>query len=450
MSIPADNQGYEMRTPLAQVGQRIWPVLILSVLVLGGLGLRLQAAWQRNTEAPDELALRFVGDESGYEEAADALLHGSFFQSPVRVPIYPLFIAAVYYALGERAPAKLLYIQTFVGVAVVPLTYLLARRLTGVMPALVAAGIVAFDDPLIEHARQIYSEIVYTPLLLVALLALLGALQTPRLWRFAWAGASMAVVTLCRPTTALFPLLLPWLLPRRWPWKQQGSVCLVYGLTMIAVIAPWTYHNWRTYHRFLPLSVSGGALYQGSPEFYHLTRRQRDYFAIWGNELNPQRNGGHDPHTIEGDRYFNQRGLQSIRAEPLVYVTYSLKKVVYLWLGDPMAGWGYWNVYDWHTMRSWYPYSLPKLLNMFVARQLPLAALATLVFLAVRGRLRPLLPFVAVCAYFTLVHMITWAEMRYSGPLHPLLAIILVMAGREEFTLCKRSRGTSRQAGIHR
>ena len=80
------------------------------------------------------------------EEAANALLHGSFFQSPVRVPIYPLFIAAGYYALGERSPAKLLYIQTFVGVAAVPLTYLLARRLTGVIPALVAAGIVAFDD----------------------------------------------------------------------------------------------------------------------------------------------------------------------------------------------------------------------------------------------------------------------------------------------------------------
>ena len=34
-----------------------------------------------------------------------------------------------------------------------------------------------------------------------------------------------------------------------------------------------------------------------------------------------------------------------------------------------MAGWGYWDLYDWHTMRSWYPYPLLKLLNMFVAQQ---------------------------------------------------------------------------------
>src|SRR5262249_43482385 len=152
-----------------------------------------------------------------------------------------------YCALGERSPAKLLYVQAFVGALVVPLTYLLARRLTGSIPALLAAGVVGLDDALIDHARQIYTEVLYTPLLLVALLALLGAVQAPRLGRFAWAGASMAVLTLCRPTTALFPLLLPLLLPRGWRLKQKVGTCLVYGLAMAAVIAPWTYHNWRQY-----------------------------------------------------------------------------------------------------------------------------------------------------------------------------------------------------------
>jgi 4-amino-4-deoxy-L-arabinose transferase-like glycosyltransferase len=404
--------------------------------MLGALLLRLQAVWQRIPEAPDELALRLTGDESGYEELAYAWLQGVFFQSPVRVPVYPMFIAGVYYALAERSPAKLLYVQAFVGVATIPLTYLLARRLTRIIPALVAAGIVAFDDSLIDHARYIYAEILYTPLLLVALLALLWALQAPRRWRFAGAGASMALVTLCRPTSALLPLILPLLLPWGWRLKQKAGVCMAYGLTMVAVIAPWTYHNWRTFHRFLPLTVSAGALWQGSPEFYHLTQRKRNMLDIWANELNPQRNGGYDPHTIDGDRYFTQRGLQSIRAEPMVYVIYSLKKAAYLWVG-----WGYWDMYDWHMRRSWFSYPPLKLLSILVARQLPIVALAALVFLAVRGRRRPLVPFVAVCAYFTIVHMITWAEMRYSEPLHPLLAIILVTAGREGFDIFKHRRG---------
>ena len=410
--------------------------LALSVLMLGALLLRVHAVWQRIHDSPEQPAVRMVGDESGYEALADALLHGSFFQSPVRVPVYPLFIAGVYYALGGRSPAKLLYVQAFVGVLVIPLTYILARRFTGVIPALVAVGVVAVDDLLIDQARYIYAEILYTPLFLVALLALLWALQAPRLWRFAGAGASMAVVSLCRPTSVLLPVILPLLLPWDWSLKRKAGVCLAYGLTMVAVIAPWTYHNWRTFHRFLPLSISGGALWQGSPEFYHLRQRQRNMADIWAHELNPQRNGGYDPHTIDGDRYFNRRGLQSIQAEPMVYIKYSLQKAVHLWVG-----WTYWEMYDWHMRRSWFSYPPLKVFRILVARQLPVVALAALVFLTVRGRIRPLVPFVAIFAYFTLVHMISWAEMRYTEPLHPLLAIIVVTAASEAFNLLKGRRG---------
>jgi hypothetical protein len=243
----------------------------------------------------------------------------------------------------------------------------------------------------------------------------------------------MAVVTLCRPTSAMLPLIVPLLLPWGWHLKQKAAVCMAFGLAMVAVIAPWTYHNWRTFHHFLPLAISGGALWQGSPEFYHLTQRRPDMVDIWANELNPQRNGGYDPHTIAGDRYFTRRGLESIRTEPMVYVIYSLQKFAYLWVG-----WGYWEMYDWQMQRSWFSYPQLKLLSILVARQLPIVALAALVFLAVRGRIRPLVPFVAVCAYFTLVHMITWAEMRYSEPLHPLLAIVVVTTAREGLALFKQ------------
>src|SRR5262249_51860614 len=210
----------------------------------------------RYTELRDQLPIPLVSDETHYEGLAHGLLQGEFFQWPGRVPVYPLFIAATYRALGERSPTKLLYVQALVGVVVVPLTYLLARRLTGTIPALVAAGGVVFDDALVGHAREIYAEILYLPLLLGAVLVLPGAEQVPRLGRFAGAGASMAIVTLCRPTTALIPLMVPWLLPKSWQLKRKVEAFLVYGLAMAAVIAPWTYHNWRQYQHFLPLSVS--------------------------------------------------------------------------------------------------------------------------------------------------------------------------------------------------
>jgi hypothetical protein len=63
-----------------------------------------------------------------------------------------MFIAPIYYALGECSPAKALYIQAFIGVMVVPLTYLLARRLLGTVPALGAAGMAALNGLLVGQA----------------------------------------------------------------------------------------------------------------------------------------------------------------------------------------------------------------------------------------------------------------------------------------------------------
>ena len=149
-----------MGTSPAPGGRRVWVLVILGVLMLAALGLRLHTVWQRLSQIPDGPVVQLVGDEVGYEALADSLLHGSFFHSPVRGPVYPLFIAAVYTMLGERSPAKLLYVQAFVGVTVVPLTYLLARGVTGRIPALVAAGLmnkqIAFQLGLAEVTVKLH------------------------------------------------------------------------------------------------------------------------------------------------------------------------------------------------------------------------------------------------------------------------------------------------------
>jgi hypothetical protein len=42
---------------------------------------------------------------------------------------------------------------------------------------------------------------------------------------------------------------------------------------------------------------------------------------------------------------------------------------------------------------------------------------------------------------FVLRELLTWSEMRYSEPLHPLLAVILAMTGREGYDIFQRRRG---------
>jgi hypothetical protein len=140
----------------------------------------------------------------------------------------------------------------------------------------VAAGIVAFDDPLIEHARQIYAEIVYTPLLLVALLALLrgfadAAVVALRLgWGQYGLGHPLSAHDGIGPTHAA-PLIAVGLAPevegrslyRIWP--DDDGLHRAVDLPQLAHISP------------LPaVGRLGRALWQGSPEFYNLTQRQRN------------------------------------------------------------------------------------------------------------------------------------------------------------------------------
>jgi len=198
---------------------------------------------------------------------------------------------------------------------------------------------------------------------------------------FAWAGASLAVVTLCRPTTACSHCFCPCYCHGVDP-EQKAGVYLAYVLTVVAVIAPWTYHNWRTYHRFLPLTVSVDPLVW-EPGILSPDAASADFLDIWANELNPQRNGGHDPHTIDGDRYFTRRAI-SDPGEPCLYVRYSLKKLLYLWLGNPVVEWPYSALYKLAEMRQWYPYSSQKLSTCLWPGNCRIIACA-LAFLAVRA-----------------------------------------------------------------
>lgn len=397
-------------------------ILVVIGVTLLGLGLRLWLAWRANQWLPNTPD-RLVGDEPGYDWLASELVQGRFFEWPGRTPVYPMFLALCYVLFGHSY-AAVLYAQAFVGAAAIPLTYRLARRFVGPRSSLLAAGLIALNPALAYHVTRLYSEILYTPLLLLAVLSLLWALEAQGVRRYVLAGALLAIANLCRPTALFLPAIVPILLPGAWSLRRRVTLFAAYAGAMVAVIAPWTYHNYRTYNTFLPLSVSTALLWQGSPEFYHLMEQKRTLLQVWDEQLNPARNGGHNAFTIEGDRYFTARAIDSIRAEPDVYAGYVLQKMAFLWIGHPANDWASYAIFSVEAMRPYF--STLRLIGIFAARLVPIAALVALVIL--RRRLRLWVPLLALCAYFTLAHAITYAEVRYSEPLHPILAVFIAAA----------------------
>lgn len=171
-------------------------------------------------------------------------------------------------------------------------------------------------------------------------------------------------------------------------------------------------------------------LWQGSPEFYHLAYEQlpkRHIVKIWQEELTRDRDGEHNGFTIEGARYFTKRAIASILREPAVYLWYCLQKAVFLWLGNPISDWPYHAMFNVEAMRSFF--SPQRIVGILWSRILPV--FAALGMIVLWHWWREFLPLLLVCGYFTLIHSLTYAEVRYSEPLHQILTVVIATATGE-------------------
>jgi 4-amino-4-deoxy-L-arabinose transferase-like glycosyltransferase len=394
--------------------------LILAAIVVVAVAVRLWRVLDANADAPNS-ADRLFGDEPDYDNLARGLLDGRWFDYPARLPLYPVFVAGVHLVSG-RDYDVLLYVQAVVGAGAVVLTWWLGRRVVGPGAGLVAAVIVALHRGLAAEAARVHSENLYTPALL-GFLILLERARTGRTLRV-WAGAGVAlgVVNLIRPSAFGLPIALGvgLLVVERDRRSALRSVAVL-GAASLVTIAPWTAHNAVRYDTFLPLSTSVAVLWQGSPEYYDLYQDGRSYLSIWRTELNPEENGGHLPGSIDGDRWFTRRALDSIRDRPLVYAEYSAQKALWYWIGHPSADWYGGRFFSPRSLHRYWPWW--EVVWILGSRLLPVAG-AVALGATLRER-RRLWPFYAVLTYFTLLHALLWAELRLNEPMLPLVAIVV-------------------------
>jgi hypothetical protein len=304
--------------------------LALAALTLLALLLRFHAVYRRQLTAPNSPA-RLRGDERGYDALARELLAGEPLSWPGRTPGYPAWLAALH-RLGGHSYDFIAYAQTLAGAAVVPLTYVLARRLFGVPAALGAAALAAVSHPLVYQATLLQSEVLFTPLVLLVVFALDSALAAadagrPATGRVAWAGALVGLADMVRPTLILFPAFAALVLVARLGVRRGARYAAVYAAAVALVVAPWTARNWQRYHVLLPLATSNAILWQGSPEYYHLTHdRGYRYLDVWEKVLYGHDDDAPDPGDVAGERYWRDRAVRSIRAEPLTYLRYAAEK----------------------------------------------------------------------------------------------------------------------------
>ena len=399
----------------------VWAVVLLA------LRERLHAALIFNSWQPNSPARLIHGDEPSYNGEALKLLHGLVYDSADRVPLYPLWVAALHALSGENYDV-IPIVQAFVGAGTVLLTYLFGRRIFGHWPALLAALLAAGSYVLTRQSLYVLTEVLFTPALLLVAIALWDAMERPSVARFAWAALWVGVADLVRPTLLFFPLWVAGALVLLWGVRRGGRYGATYALVVALVIAPWAVRNYVRFDTFLPLSTSNATLWLGSPEYYHLVRDQGyTYERVWDEVIYPDDPSVPYPTSIEGDRYWSERAMRSIRAEPLVYAKFALERLVTYWVGDPNANWGNTHVFNFAILRA--RMSALDAARLVVERSLIFAAL--LAALLLRRRWRTLLPVYLVLSYNMALHAATVARTRMSEPLLPFLLVVIAGAAAQ-------------------
>jgi 4-amino-4-deoxy-L-arabinose transferase-like glycosyltransferase len=158
-------------------------------------------------------------DSPDYFNAGYRLIWDGDFPLPLkRPPLYPVFLAGAVGLVGSNLQVIAL-LQHLLGMVVVVLVYWLGRLAIGRGTGLLAAALTAINGSLLLMEHSLMSEVLFTALLLAALLSLLIGLRGRGTATFLVVGLLLGLAALTRPAAqAILPLAIAAvvLTPLRW------------------------------------------------------------------------------------------------------------------------------------------------------------------------------------------------------------------------------------------
>lgn len=214
-----------------------------------------------------------LADRVGYSEPFRWVELGLAVPSAIHPPLMSTWLATGS-VLGARTFLAHKALSALLGVLVVPIAALVARRLAGDRAALVTAVLVAAYPNLWVIDGSLWPEGIYSSLVALAVLAAYHWWERPDLPRAGLLGVAIALAALTRGEALfLYPLLVvPLVVMRRGlGWGRRLRVVVVVGLVGALLFAPWTVRNLSAFDTFVPLSTNGDEVlyYANCPDSYH-------------------------------------------------------------------------------------------------------------------------------------------------------------------------------------
>ena len=200
-------------------------------------------------------------DATHYDSAARGLVSGKGFTLDYKFfntnkycsePVYPLYLAAHYKVFGNTLLIVRLC-QALLGALTCLLVYLLGKKIWGIWPGLIAAGICAIYPSFVFVSGLIYPEQLFMTLIVGGLLCLYNYNDTRKMRYLLASGACLGVALMTKGILIAFmPFLGLWfLLYSKMPSVKSKliSAGVIYALVICAMI-PWTIRNYNVSGRW--------------------------------------------------------------------------------------------------------------------------------------------------------------------------------------------------------
>ena len=363
-----------------------------------------------------------VSDCNAYDTFAQNLANGYGYgwvrgELTAHWPPGTSFVYSIFYRLFGHTYVPIIILNLVLGITIIWGSMRLAERWFNQQVAWLTGLILTLWPVTIQFTTVLSSELLFTALLLIALVIWLNE-STPIWLRALLVGLVLAAACYVRSATLFIPLLL---LLFRWVNTREilRSIAAIIVVFMVIslLIAPWSIRNTRLYDQFVLISTNTGV-------------------ALWiGN--NPEMvDGGHmevppeleekmvGMNLAQRSTYLKALAIDYIKQEPLKFVTRSFKKLFRLHMRDTIG-------VAWNEKGLVYRYGTGVLLPLKIVSEgywlvmLGLALMGIILLGKQQGWLTMIVhPVVVIWGYFAFGHAVTEISDRYHFYSIPMIAIL--------------------------